>query len=266
MSDRLTSFLEALMLADEARAMQFISPEFTVHDGLDALRFVRHEIIEFKSRRKESDDKVLVEQAKTGDTTIDVVVTSNRGLLYAMSYHVDRHGMVSSNGSQIEIVGKIRYSQDGTQRAAAIRHPDDTIVAVTPMFAVKEFWTSIGEAAGQFSYVHFPSEIDVSQGLVEKVRITFKHRKSLTAALSMPGTSTFEQWQEKDLFPVIEGRTIVIPHGKSPVWSATAWLTTGRQLNLERPEPGFRWELSEDITMAVVTDALDNDWVAENGS
>jgi hypothetical protein len=78
-----------------------------------------------------------------------------------------------------------------------------------------------------------------------------------------PGLEKFSDWQEKEFFPIIEGSVVKIPKGKSRPWSATVWFEDGGRLSIERPEPGFEWELERSVEKAMVTDALDNDWVVE---
>jgi hypothetical protein len=264
MSTQLQEFVEALILGDEKRALDLISPTFTVNDGLDALSFVRHEITEFRQRKKRDESRIAIKVDAKGDGTADAIVTSERGLLYAMNYHVDGDGWVGSNGCEVEIVGKMRFARNEAYRAAAIRAPNDTILAIAPLFAVENFWVTPSGESGQYSYLHFPNEFDVDQDIVRKIRVTFRNRKPLTAWISMPGRSSFARWQEDDMFPVVEENSILIPEGKSPVWNATAWLESGEVANFERPESGILWTLPDKVKMAVVTDALDNDWVSES--
>jgi hypothetical protein len=78
-----------------------------------------------------------------------------------------------------------------------------------------------------------------------------------------PGLDKFPDWQEKEFFPIIEGNMVKLPVGKSRPWKASAWLDNGSYISIERPEAGLEWDIGQVITKAMVTDALDNDWVTE---
>lgn len=262
MNNPLKSFVEALLVEDGYKAARCLSPAFTVHDGLVPEDFIKHEIEEFRQRLRRDERKPDILVTGNSQSRYEVSVVAN-GLVYAADFEVDDEGLICSNGNVVECVPKLRHYQDGVDRAAAIRSHDFAVQMITPRFPVLDCHITLAPRSGLFSYLHFSSEVDPQKSFNGSLRIMMQVAGSTNVITEFPGLDKFSDWQEKEFFPIIMGNVVQIPVGKSRPWNASVWFEDGGCASIERPEPGFEWQQDKPVIKAMVTDALDNDWVVE---
>lgn len=262
MSDRLKTFVEALMAERAGEAARCLSPSFTRHDGLTKQAFIEHEIEEFRQRLLLDERSPVIQVSPLSVTRYEIRVVA-KGLIYATDFEVDSEGFICSNGNVVECVPKLRRHQGKIDRAAAVRSRDFLIQTITPRFPVADCHLTVASEKGLFSYLHFSNEIDPAQSFTGSLRVMMKNASSANVRIDFPGFDRFADWQEKEFFPIIEDNRVKLPLGKSRLWSASAWLDDGSYVSIDRPEPGLEWNLNRSVAKAMVTDALDNDWVAE---
>ena len=262
MSIHLTAFVKALLMKSESDATRCLSPTFTINDGLEAAAFITHEIEEFRQRLQmdERHPDILVNQHSEYGYEVSVIAN---GLVYGADFEVDGEGLICSNGNVVECVPKLRHHQSGIGRAAAIRSHDFLVQTITPKFPVLDCHLTVATKPGLFSYLHFSNDIDPRTSFTGALRVMLKVAGSTNLIAVFPGVEKFQDWQEEEFFPVISGDVVRIPKGKSRPWNATVWFEDGGRASIDRPEPGLEWKQHRAVAKAMVTDALDNDWVVE---
>jgi hypothetical protein len=252
-------------MAEERRqAADCLSPSFTIHDGLTRDAFLNHEIEEFRQRLLHNEREPEIQVTPISGNRFEVCVVAN-GLVYGSDFNVDDEGLITSNGNIVECVPKVRRHKGLIERAVAIRSHDFLIQTITPKFPVLECHVTMAPEAGLFSYFHFLNGIDPAQSFIGSLRVMMKNAKSANVVIEFPGLERFTEWQEKEFFPIIQANTVKVPIGKSRPWNVSAWLDDSSCVSIDRPEPGLEWALKRPVKKAMVTDALDNDWVVEVG-
>lgn len=262
MTTRLKAFVEALIAEHRDEATRCLSPLFTLHDGLTKQAFIEHEIKEFRRRLLPDECEPVIKVSPLSETEYEIHVVA-QGLIYATSFEVDGQGLICSNDNVVECVPKLRHHQNKIARAAALRSPNFPVQMITPKFPVTDYHLTVTPEKGLFSYLHFSTEIEPAQSFIGSLRVMMKDAGSANIKVNFPGLDRVTDWQEKEFFPIIEGNRVKLAVGKSRPWSANAWLEDGSCVSIERPEAGLDWDLGRTVAKAMVTDALDNDWIME---
>jgi hypothetical protein len=262
MSASLTTFIEALMTRRADAAACCLSSSFTVHDGLAKEAFIAHEIDEFRQRLLLDERSPTIQASALSETRYEIRVVAG-GLVYATDFEVDDKGLICSNDNPLECVPKLRRHKGRIDRAAAVRGQNFLIQTITPRFPVSECHVTTAPQSGLFSYLQFSNEIDPAKSFTGSLRVMMRNAGSVNMSVDFPGLEKFADWQEKEFYPIIDGSTVKIPMGKSRPWNASAWLDDGSYVSIDRPEPGLDWALNRPVKKAMITDALDNDWVVE---
>lgn len=272
MSERITTFIEALKSHQEEVAISCLSPSFGVHDGLNAQEYVHHEVGEFIRRLLNHEVSSKIEIAATGNNHFEMIIISDEGLVYADVIRLDENGFIASNDLPLEVVAKFsrtarledRYPVD-ISRALAFRKPGGAIRSLIPRFPVRrhEVWTQAD--VGSHSYVRLTLHDEHERAFEGRFRVGFSHcQDNVDLMVKFPGTDTFARWQEKDFYPIVHENSVQIPRGKSRPWNLQVRTEDCELHVFERPAPGSVFTFEDWVTSANLTDALDNDWSVSN--
>jgi|HigsolmetaAR206D_1030411.scaffolds.fasta_scaffold00264_29 hypothetical protein len=259
----ISDWIFSLASGDRDRAAALLSDEFGMHDGMDAVAYLNHEISEFRERREgfglPARPEILIKPEGDGAYLIHVL-TDHGHLAYEDRLHVDRDGKIVGNGRPLEIITKLAFSTalERPVRAMAIRGHREPIRSLTPLFPTK--WFSF-MPAGTFSIdgfhvAHFDEGEESPKTEARSFRFLIGNRGVSVHAV-MRGID--HPFFSADRFPRISGRRVHIDLSRGPIWSVTARLRDGSVRSVDCPRIETL-EFETDVLQATVTDAVDNDW------
>ncbi len=251
-------------LVDGNVPMECISPDFTVHEGRSLQEWIDHEHREFEMRRRafgidaETLSIRVDHKRKQGQATFSVIGARGQ-IAYQDTWSFDPDGRMTGNGSGFEIVAKLHFHSGRTLRALAVRSAKGSIVSVVPIgVSASELSLHQGMRADEDDFATFTMlvEDDDLKGFYAKFRIADDAGIRSTETVWMRGVD--EGGFTSGLFPQIDGPSVIIP-GEGPSWSLGVFLSDGSREGVDHPRPG-RYEFGRPVEMAILTDAMDNDW------
>jgi hypothetical protein len=262
-------FLAAVIAGDTAAALRFCSPEFGVHDGLAAAGWIRWEEGEYARRGGAFGigpaPGLVIVPGLPG--AFNFAVLSDDGAFVSEdSLFVGDDGMIRGNGRLFEVVSKLAFTRGRRPaRGLAIRGHGIRLDLVRPADVV-------------------------ATGLTLRRSATFDSDFFHTCAMSLPGDDlkgrqqafrfagsgaaghvrqVFDVWLRGlddpffvgDLYPGLDGKLVTLPSGMRRYWSLMAApADRAAPVTVAHPEGGSVHAFPWPVAVAVLTDALDNDW------
>jgi hypothetical protein len=243
------------------------SPDFGVHEGLSLQEWIAHERREFEMRRQAFGIatealSIRIDHRRQPDCITFSVMGAQGRVAYQDTWMFDADGRMIGNGSRFEIVAKLHFDASGSPlRALAVRSAKGSIVSVVPIgVAASEAVLNQGMRAEVDDFATFTMAVenDDLRGFRAKFRIADDAGVRSTEAVWMRGVD--EAGFTHGLFPRIDGRAVIVP-GEGPSWSLSVVLADGSRQAIDHPQPGS-YEFVSAVETAILTDALDNDWLS----
>ena len=244
-----------------------MSPEFGIHEGLDARAWIRHEQREILRRSTAFQLApggicIVPNRRGNGGETTFSMKTHDGVFVYQDTWVIGPDGRLRGNGRHFEIVTKLQLVAGGpTRRAMAIRDHGGSLVSVVPIglaLAECELNSGMSSSEDSFQTLSLLIEGDDCLGRQAKFRMSSDSGVRSTESVWLRGKE--EPEFEDDLFPAIRGREVQVPGSRARLWSLNVMLADGDRTMVEHPRSG-EYVFGKDVAMAVLTDAMDNDWM-----
>lgn len=261
------SWISALARGDEHTAGKLLSPVFGIHDGMTRAQYLAHELLEFRKRCigfGVPEKPAVIFDAHAGGRVRVFVLNSSGKFAYEDWLHLGDDGLIVGNGRMIEVVTKMHFDQSSRhpRRAMAIRSHGLEILKVIPLFDVSStsFERCDTYADDRFEILSYEDrEPPIS---MERMFRALTTRGGLSFSAIMRGMDHPHFIPGR--FPSIDGDSVMIDIDHGPIWSLTVRLEDGGVQTVECPQER-RIGFGARVVSATVTDAVDNDWTANEG-
>ena len=239
-----------------------LSPRFGIHEGRTLDVWIDHELQEFARCKKafelDAGMSVAVDRMDADGSVIFFVRSGKGDLVYQDAWRIDGDGCIVGDGRAFEIVSKFHFARGrATRRALAVRSVRGRVTSVVPIgLTADECLFEQGLNSDAFSTISMLLPNDDLKALWARFRISDETGARATETVWLRGIS-----ETVDLFPFIEGRRVMLP-GEARAWELNVLLQDGTSRCVEHPIPGV-YLFSQPVRTAVLTDAMDNDWIAD---
>lgn len=261
------SLIEALFRGDAAAARNFIDPDFGIHDGHNAETWLVHEISEFAKRRPALNleaVQVTDQASRTIPGAISFAVLCQDGrFVFEDSLKIGPTGLVRGLGRRFEIVTKMHYrAGQPLRRGIAIRSPRGDIVKAV-VLGVEHDDAQLHPGSSHdddhFFTLDFSIPVDNHEGIHANLFVRDSAGVSAIEPIFLRGYDSPHHGSVE--FPGINGNMVSIFNvDHKRLWSLSVRLEDGSDETVEHPTGGkYRFDLP--VQSAIVTDAMDNDWV-----
>ena len=263
-------FVRAAARGDFEVARRLVSPAFGRHDGKGADAWLRHEASEYAARASafgidDESEVVLLEKGLPGLVTFAVVGAGGE-LGFEDALGIGPDGLVVGNQRAFEIVSKLAFVAPGrTRRSLAIRgHGMDIMVARPETLRVDDLVLEpcMTWHEDRFRSMSFTIPGDDFLGRVVRFTLFGENEDSdfVREKSDVWLRGRDDPFFEDGLFPIVEGRTVTVSPGRLKLWSVSvAGEEPYMSKTIDNPPRGTL-TFDHPVRMAVVTDALDNDW------
>lgn len=261
-------YIDALVRQDPQQAADCLSAGFGCHEGKDRDAYLRHELREFSrlmDRYGLANGIRLYTDTAEADCLRFSVADCNGVLVYEDALLFDADGRIRGDGSRFEVVSKIRFRDQSVYRALAIRGfgeaPGFLVIDDDPVGECDVHPASTHADDG-FHVTTFMLDGDDFRTRPARVRI-YPLGGGVPDQKRMVLRGVDHPFFEPSLFPEVRGRAVSIPKSRAKPWSLNVKLKGGAWHEIQQPRALHWYGFDQDVVFAVLTDAVDNDWITE---
>ena len=259
--------LQALFAGDETAARKFLDADFGVHDGQEVDDWLGHELSEF-ARRRPLLNLTSIEVTDRASNTVQggvafAVLDQDGRFVFEDALRIGPAGLVRGLGRNFEIVTKMHYTAGRPhRRGVAIRSPrGDIVKAVILGINHDDAQLHPGSSHEDDGFFTLDFQIPLDDCFGRQANLFVRDSAGVSGIEPIYLRGFDSPHQGPVAWPAINGNAVTIAAlYNSRLWSLCITLEDGSVETIEHPSEG-RWEFPQLVHSAVVTDALDNDWL-----
>lgn len=258
------ALVAALSSGDRTAARSLVSSDFGIQDGRGVDGWIEREIAEYANRGHAfglAGDPVLVPCPGRGGLVNFAVITGEGRLMFEDSMRLGPDGLPAGAGRPFEVVTKLLMTRGvPPRRAIAVRSPRAPVTSVLPTGLVIDELTlnpGLNHDADGFHCAEFDLRDDDLLGREAQLRVSDASGAIARMPVYLRGRDN--PFFRDDLYAQIIGHTVEVASAGTTLWSLSVVLADGSRLSIEHPREGSH-VFPQAVRVAVVTDALDNDW------
>ncbi|MEO0368845.1 MAG: hypothetical protein AAF197_08680 [Pseudomonadota bacterium] len=270
----LDRYINALYAGDKKRAGAFLAEDFGCHAGRNPEEHIAHELWEYATREDHfglADGfqvKIDLFQTVTHGTDkayrcVFSIVNANAQLVYRDVLLLDSAGFIIGDQAPFEVIGKLRFEDDVVWRVMVghqVQQPPAKINPVGLPHDNAELLV-VDQPSGMhvLEYRYCGRDDDLASQC-QRFKLYPLGAAPSTLEVYMPGR---DHWAfEPNRFPEIsqDGKTVTLPQSEQFAWHLQVQAEAGDLHEIEMPKDNV-YQFEAPIMRAILTDALDHDWV-----
>ena len=268
----LTRYANTLVKQDAVAARSYLSTDFRLHEGRNAEEFIAHEINEFAERiepyrlKDGVNARVIDLNQETGDIYY-LVYNKDGMMIYEEHNRINQDLAIIGNQHIWELITKLKFrkGRDGRvshSRGLCVRQNHYQPQALIVHSHVVEEYSLMRCEYETDSYVcEFGLAADTGNNQLVDISI-FGDQPASRERRKIKMRGYDHLYFRPDLFPRIDGKSVQLPAYDSQFWSMSITFSDGTHKQIYHPKQQSYF-FDKDVEIAIVVDAVDNDWIVE---
>lgn len=264
--ETLKRYINALIKQDKEKVKDSLSQDFGIHQNKNKTEHIKHEMQEFLKRSK-------IFELKENHFHLELnhifnnhykmfLLDKNHKFVYEDIFHFDEENKIIGNQTHWEIIPKLKFISNNIKRGLAIRNNEEKPYLITLHFD-KPKVLKILQSDSDPEYSNVEIEFNDENGLSRSLEATIFGGEIKKETLKLDFNGIDHPYFKENLYPKIIKNKIEIPQYTYKFWELCVIFKDNTRINIENPTKK-EYQFEKEISKAILTDALDNDWETEN--